>query len=528
MSEQTGGWIVRSSSVEQDVCDERAAHPSVGWLIAWWAALSGSGRSVVQCGVADEPLALGGDDSPWAHDLPITEPAPLPGTWTAAPEPPRVDLIDRDAPKFPAPPLTGLAQPSNPADAPTPVHHHRRSAIVIGIVGLFAAAAIGSQLAGGGDNPASDDESAVTVASGSSAAPATTAASESTTPPTTVLSHLRQEPTTSVADPLPAPAPEWVTTTVALNPRVAAIAAATQIVALGRDGALHVIDTSTGAMQSIDSGLSVGDLTLSLGAHGVLLTSYDRSDATLVRIGEPPTVVELDGGVARVIDESGVDDFILVPNTWSPESPDVFRLGADAQPVEVSTGPLVQFDPWQIQFLETTGQMIVNDTGGVYVVGDNVGATRVSTGDLVLLGPNHFVVRECDGTLACMYVRVDQATGQRDIVDLGALDQYRQWGDPSSWSLSPDGTGVSYFDWQNGGPLPARRLVDLRTGTNVQVESADQYNVESAWAADSSGMFVVADRTVVFYDRATGEQVPVAPDAELDDIVAVATRPITE
>ena len=61
----------------------------------------------------------------------------------------------------------------------------------------------------------------------------------------------------------------------------------------------------------------------------------------------------------------------------------------------------------------------------------------------------------------------------------------------------------------------------------MQVESADQYNVESGWAADSSGMFVVADRTIVFYDRATGEQVPVAPDAGLEDIVAVATRPIT-
>jgi len=463
-------------------------------------------------------LALGGDDSPWAHDLPITEPAPLPGTWTAAPEPPRVDLIDRDVPKVAAPPLSPLAQPSNPADAPTPGHRHRRGAIVVGILGLFAAAAIGSQITGGDDGRTADDiESA-----------GSTTSTASTAPPVLKVQPLpRPVPTTSVGDRLPESPPEWVTTTVALSPRVAAITAPTQLVALGRDGALDVIDTSTGAMQSIDTGVSAGDLTLTLGAHGVLLTSYDRSDATLVRVGEPPTRVGLDGGVARVIDGSGVDEFILVPNTWSPESPEVFRLGADALPVGVSTGALVEFDPWQIQYLQTTGQMIVNDTGGVYIVGDNLGATRVSTGDLVLLGPNHFVVRECEGRLACMYVRVDQATGQWDIVDLGALDQYRQWGDPSSWSLSPDGTGVSYFDWQNGGPLPARRLVDLTTGTNVQVESADQYNVESGWAADSSGMFVVADRTIVFYDRATGEQVPVAPDAGLEDIVAVATRPIT-
>ena len=40
-------------------------------------------------------------------------------------------------------------------------------------------------------------------------------------------------------------------------------------------------------------------------------------------------------------------------------------------------------------------------------------------------------------------------------------------------------------------------------------------------------MFVIVGRAIVFYDRATGEQIPVAPDAGLDDIVAVAARPIS-
>ncbi|MET0661679.1 MAG: hypothetical protein ABWZ42_00970 [Ilumatobacteraceae bacterium] len=472
-----------------------------------------------------EPLALGGSDSPWAHDLPIVDPAPLPAAWTTAAVEPEesspVDRLDRDTPVVPLGAPGEPDTPPVPADAPTPGHRHRRTAVVVGLAGLLAAAVIGSQLARGGDDTTlDDDESAATVTSASST-------TEPSTPVVKVQTRNRLRPTTSVADRLPAPPPEWVTTNVALSPRVAAIAAPTQLVALGRDGTLHVIDTSTGAMHSIDTGMSAGSMTLSLGATNVLLSSYDRSDLTLARVGEPPTSVDFDGGVARVIDGSGTDDFILVPNTWTPRSSEVVRLGSDAQSVAVSTGPLAQYDPWQIQFLETTGQMIINDTGGVYLVDENGAATRISTGDLVFMGPNHFVLRECDGALACTYVRVDQATGQRDTVQLGALDQYRQWGDPSSWSLSPDGTGVSYFDWQNGGPLPARRLVDLTTGTNVQVESADQYNVESAWAADSSGIFVVADRTIVFYDRATGEQVLVAPDAGLDDIIAVATRPIS-
>jgi len=518
-------------------------------------ALFGGGRSVVQCGVADdaERLSLGGGDSPWAHDLPIAAPAPLPAAWATAAaasaqaqsdqaqsnrsetdqspseRPPAVDPLERDTPVFP---LAGPEPSPIGTRVPAPEHRHRRTALVIGLVGLLMAAVIGSQLARGGDDPTSaDDESATTVTSGTSgttAATETTAATQRTTPPIVFQSRPPPRPTTTVGDRLPPPPPEWVASTVALSPRIAAIAAPTQVVALGRDGTLHLIDTSTGMMHSIDTGTAASNLMLSLGAHDVLLSSYDRSEVTLARVREPPTQVDLEGGVARVIHGTGDDDFIIVPNTWNPESPDLLRLGSDDQPVTVSTGPLLQFDPWQIQFLATTGQMIVNDTGGVYLIDDNGAATRISTGDLVFLGPNHFVVRECDGALACAYVRVDQATGQRDIVELGDLGLYRQWGDLSSWSLSPDGTGVTYFDWQNGGPLPARRLVDLASGTNVQVESGDQYNFESAWAADSSGLFVIADRTVVFYDRANGQQIPVAPDAGLDDIVAVATRPITD
>jgi len=486
---------------------------------------------VVECGVADdvEPLPLGGGDSPWAHDLPIADPAPLPTAWaTAAAEAlgsPPENPLERDTPVVPLTTPADPGTPPIPTDAPTPGHRHRRTALVIGLVGLLAAVVVGSELAGGGDAPTSvDDETAASVTTATS----DTAQSGPTSAPVIkVQTRNRPGPTTSAADRLPEPPPEWVSSTVALDPRVASIAAPTQLVALSRDGTLHLIDTSTGAMQSIDTGMTTSNMMLSLGPSDVLLSSYDRSDVTLARVGEPPVSIDLDGGVARVIDGGANGGFILVPNTWTPDSRGVLRLGSDAQPVAVSTGPLVQFDPWQAQILETTGQMVVNDTGGVYLVDDIGAATRISSGDLVFLGPNHFVLRECDGALACMYVRVDQATGQRDNVDLGALDQYRQWGDPSTWSLSPDGTGVSYFDWQNGGPRPARRLVDLTTGTNVQVESADQFNAESAWAADSSGMFVIADQTIVFYDRATGGQVPVAPDAGLEDIVAVATRPIT-
>ena len=188
----------------------------------------------------------------------------------------------------------------------------------------------------------------------------------------------------------------------------------------------------------------------------------------------------------------------------------------------------MQFDPWQIEFLEATGQMIVNDTGGVYLVDDTGVATRVSTGDLVFNGPNHFVVRECDE-----HARV-HARPRRPLRPASATSS--NWvhststgmGDPSSTSISPDGTALSYFDWhERRASCPPRIVFDLTTGNDVKVVSADQYNVETAWAADSSGMFLVVDRAIVFHDRATGEQIPITADAGLDDIIAVAARPIT-
>jgi hypothetical protein len=201
-------------------------------------------------------------------------------------------------------------------------------------------------------------------------------------------------------------------------------------------------------------------------------------------------------------------------------------VGPDGQVSPVSTGPLVEFDPWQLEFIDATGQMIVNDTGGVYLVDGSGAVTRVSTGDLVFNGPNHFVARECDEALTCAHVRVDHATGQRDVVELGTLGQYG-YGDPSSTSISPDGTAISYFDWTNDGGLPSQNLFELATGAEVKVVSADQYNVNTAWAADSSGMFVVVGRAIVFHDRATGQQIPISSDPGLDDIIAVAARPVS-
>ena len=485
-------------------------------------------------GVADdvEPLALGGDDSPWAHDLPIAEPAPLPPGWTESERSVPVEPTGRhdvapaaDESSAPLRPPAFAPPDAMPAvtGAPTPEHRHRRTVLVVGLVGLLAAAVIGSQLVGrDGGGTADDADSAPGVSSATSDSDTTDATSGPTT-----TSRPRLRPTTTFGDRLPEPEPEWVAATIELDPRLAAFTTPTELVALGSDGTLHIINTATATMRSIDTDRSGLEAMMAVGAHDILLTSYSHNDVTAARVDEPLVRLDVDGGLTLVKARPGTDEFVFVPNNWDPSSPEVLELGSDRQLTRVTTGPLVQFNPWEIQFLPATGQLIVNQTGGVYVLDDAGAAVRISTGELVIVGAHHYILRECDEVLACAYVRVDQSTGQRDVIDLSTLDRYLQWGDLTSASLAPDGGAVSYFDWMNGASAPVRRLIDLSTGTNIELGTSDIYTNEPAWTVDSSGLFLVSGRTLSFYDRATATVFPVVRSAGLDDIVAVAARPLT-
>lgn len=481
--------------------------------------------------VADdiEPLALGGEDSPWARDVPIAPPPPLPAAWSEAPAARPPNPIEPSAsasapvPVFEPPMLGAEAEPERDVTAgPSPTSPGRRAALALGLAGLLAAAAVGSQFVGGDDGGVATEgttpESTWVVVSGSIVEPI----------PTT--ERARPRPASTIGNTLPEPAPVWTMAKIDVSPRIQALTTPIQLVAVTSRGVLHVIDLPAGVVQSFDTDRSGINSVIELGPHGVVLGAYDRNDVSLFRVGEPPISVEIgQDGTNQIINEPGTDDFILVPNQWNPVSPEVLRLTADGVLTNVVGGPLVEFNPWELQFLDATGELIVNDTGGVYTVGVTGAATRVSTGDLVIVGANHYIVRECTETLECSYVRVDQTTGERVPVKLDAFDQLREYVDIQSSSLSPDGTALTYFRWSpDDQGRPSRRLSDLATGVEIEVSSSDQYGSAPAWAADSSGLFVVAGGSLSFFDRATGELIPIAPDSKIDGIVTLGVRPASD
>jgi hypothetical protein len=495
-------------------------------------------------GVGDDDVArdlgLGGEDSPWAHDVPAAAAPPLPDSWTRR-DPPDGTGTSVDTPPAVDVPTAPGSSWGHVADAAhtdaahtdgahteaalVPSAHRRRPAVIVGALVLVGFAAVATSMVLGGSDEKAQDEAAPSVSttvatSAPDEAPSTTSSSTTdsapTEPPTTPS---RSEP----PDSLPEPERVWVNTPITLGPRLQAMTVPTQIVVLNADGILHVIDVPTGVLRSIDTGVDRTNLTLVVGDKAIAVASYDRGDVTLVNTDGAVHDVDIPGGAGQIVARAGTNDFIVAPSNWTGnEPPPDVLLAADGTMTQVAEGPLRAYGVWGVRYLPATGEAVVNDSGGTYAISADGRARRLSTGDLIASGDNHVLARECDENLACVHTQIDVTSGERLAVIAPDLEPYR--GFDASMSLSPDGSLMTYFDWVNT-PL-ARRLLDFGAGTSVVVDSVDQYGGNTAWAADSSGIFVIDQRRLVLYEKATGERIEVIPGTDLGDVVAVAARPL--
>jgi hypothetical protein len=457
------------------------------------------------CVVADDVspgLGLGGEDSPWAHEMPVPPAPRLPDSWA------------RSEPQPPAPEPPGPAQGDDDGLVPVPPIAPRRSRpalIGFGLVGIVAALFVGSQFIGGdGDaETASDVEPSI-------AEPQTTERPRKTIPPPTSTERVR--PSTSAS--LPEPDPVWTSAPISLHPRIQAMTEPTQVVVLDSDSVLHVIDLPAGVVRSIDTKVGGADLALVVGDEAIAVRSYNGGGVTVVNVDGPLVEVDIPGGAGEMLARPGTNDFVVTPNSWSSAEPENLLVAADGTTTDIENGPLRDYGIWGVRYLAATGEAVVNDSGGTYAIDATGASRRLSTGTMVALGENHLLVRECTENLVCDFTRIDARSGERLDVELPDLDQYRGY-DPSM-TMSPDGSMVTYFDWMQS-PV-ARRLVHMIDGTSTEVDSIDQYGNNAAWAADSSGIFIIEDRTLAFYDRVTSDRIEVAPGVDLGGIVAVASR----
>jgi hypothetical protein len=487
-----------------------------------------------------EPLPSG-EDSPWAHDVPIPPPADLPLAWsTSRPSPGsgavretgsrRAAPIEGDTDATPVAIADGLRL--HPEVDRLPPHarvagtvrttpaKRRRTMLVAGVVGVVAVAAIGVRVIGDG---AGDRASEAAVGSRSDGPLVASSGSlvDTASAPATTQVRAGREPGTTMAT-LPEPEPEWVTTRIDLNRRLQVMSTPAELVAVGRDGTLYSISIPSGEVHSINTKESTTDTELVLGVESILFMIRSTGSSTLAHVDRPLLPLGPDMAISLVLPRPGVDEFLVVPDTAFGSTAAPYVLSADGTQAEVAAGPFAAAPSWAMRMLPN-GETVVSDTGGVYVIADGGEARRISVGDLVAVGPNHYLLRECDEMRTCGFVRVDAATDERSAVVFEPATPYVEQA-----VVSPDGAAMMYVEYGDEGPV--RSIVELDNGESVELEISDRYGTygangtTSTWAPDSSGVFAIDEGGIVFCDRVTCEPIASTSD-ELDDIVAVAVRP---
>jgi len=146
------------------------------------------------------------------------------------------------------------------------------------------------------------------------------------------------------------------------------------------------------------------------------------------------------------------------------------------------------------------GYLLYSGIGGVYHAQPD-GLRRISTGELLAVGPTGWLVTECDEQYRCQQVLVNRRDGSRRTVNSGTINRDRMG------VLSPDGAVAAML---TSGPNGSSGLylLDLKSGhrkvINLSVSLA-AIDGNIAFSPDNRWLFAVAaDGTVMTVDRASG------------------------
>ncbi len=348
--------------------------------------------------------------------------------------------------------------------------------------------------------------------------PSTTAPDITLIPPDDVLTTA----TTTPADSGTASAgPQWTESTIELPPALRALTGVTTIVTMSENGLYSEIEVPSGRVNSIQLSRNAASTQVVVGATSTLLASFAGSSAAisyLLRVGQPP--IELRLGAER-------NDMVAIPTTDEYVAT-VFGFGDGSTYRELRVYPdgsteTLEIDDdvptWQ-RLYAPTGELLVNDAGGVYRVDGSGGATRVSNGFLLATSANHLLVRECSETYTCEFVLIDALTGERRTVQLDG-DFDNQFGG-NMINVSPDGTTAHTVRWSATGGSDV--IIDLETGAAATVPTTRSSSFSNVWAVDSSGVFRAADDGGVSFLTRSGDVTAFAES--VGNLNAVAVRPL--
>lgn len=169
---------------------------------------------------------------------------------------------------------------------------------------------------------------------------------------------------------------------------------------------------------------------------------------------------------------------------------------------------------------DDSGYLLFYGTGGAYDVQPS-GIHRITTGELMAVGPTRWLTNECDQHFHCSTVVIDRRTGARRTIS-GRIDANGGLG-----AISPDGSTAALFALDSG-TAPTLRVLNLATGvsraTDVSFDPDDAFGTGSlVWSPDSRWLFAAgADGHVAVINPATARSSALA--ARLPAVSQLALR----
>jgi hypothetical protein len=334
------------------------------------------------------------------------------------------------------------------------------------------------------------------------------AAPEPTATPTAIGASPTSGPTSS---PTSVPAPVVVTN---VGHRLLGVTGRWELFGRGWEGMVRVelargrVTTTTVPPLS-----STGPVSFVVGRNWAIIRPLDRVDGYLVPDGRPAHRLAgaLDGAGPAL---PGPDDDTVWVQAGSPDHTTMALVGPDGR----STGVSVRLpaDANGFAASDHNGRLTFYATGGVYLAGPT-GIRRITSGNLVAVGPTRWLVRECDDRHRCATVVVNRTTGARRTLDVKV-----DLRDVSAGLIAPDGSAAALLVNTQAG-LIAAHLLDLASGRDRRLDvPIDQQYDESvtAWSPDGRWLFIAgADGKLFPVDAATGRVhdlgVPLPPITQL-------------
>jgi hypothetical protein len=257
---------------------------------------------------------------------------------------------------------------------------------------------------------------------------------------------------------------------------------------------------------------SSGPVTFVTDAEGALVRPIDFVPGYLIPDGEPareaPGALGAGGPVFP-----GPDPRHLWVSSGTTDDR-MMLAGVDGR----RTGPSIAAPPQSspintplIAMPDQTGYLLFPGIGGVYDVRPS-GASRVTTGTVLAVGPTRWLTVECNSHARCRPVVIDRSTGVRYPLSTRVPLSTRLNGAVQSTVgvISPDGATVAVLV---GSPQATIEIIDLATGAAHALPlRIDLSEVDMGWAwetmvwsPDSRWLFVAARGDLDAVNQRTGQ-----------------------